>query len=585
MNQSEAILEALPDNIIACDREGKIVRINAAARKLFEVPSEALCRGTDYQQFLQRYQQGDEQQRPNVPEQWLTNLVIDEEAASSSPKHILLLQVPSGRKAYVTLWCVPICDAQQHLSETIYAFHDITHRYQKALRLQRVHEALLSMNEAIVHLPECGDLVLSEDENFLLSPPAVFIAQHLVDVIRQVLDCLRMTLLVFRLPTGYLSYIAGSGLTAEQEQRVRKIGEMNILLSAAVDETVLARLRANQEVMLTSDHLRRLPVYPGRSGLENFLMVPLFLEQQLAGTLIIVKAGFDNEYLPEEVELVKAVATQAELLMEGLRYFLQQTETRAKVRVLQEVNRLSNYFLTLASHELHTPLTAIKGNLQLAQRRLERLKRQVAEQSGHMSEQLALVQQPLAAASQSAQLQQRMINDIIDDARIQANQLELQMKPCDLLALLKEAVDKQQRLMPERTLVLEMRTTAQEVPVLADAERITRVITIYLANALTYSPAKEPVTVRLTVEKRVVRISVHDEGPGIPAEEQKHLWERFYRAKGSTVQNELDLSLGLGLYLCRVFIKRHHGSVGVQSTLGHGATFWFTLPMASSVDT
>jgi signal transduction histidine kinase len=178
-----------------------------------------------------------------------------------------------------------------------------------------------------------------------------------------------------------------------------------------------------------------------------------------------------------------------------------------------------------------------------------------------------------------------MINDIIDDAHIQANQLALQMKRGDLLALLKGAVDKQRQLMPEHTIVLDTRTTAQAVPVLADAERITQVITTYLANALTYSPAQEPVTVRLTVEERVVRVSVHDEGPGIPREEQKHLWERFYRAKGHEVQHELDLSVGLGLYLCRVFIERHHGSVGVQSTLGHGATFWFTLPMASSAGT
>jgi signal transduction histidine kinase len=295
--------------------------------------------------------------------------------------------------------------------------------------------------------------------------------------------------------------------------------------------------------------------------------------------LSTAKTGFDNAYLSEEVELVKVVATQAVLLMECIRYFQAQTEARAKVRVLQEVQRLSNDFLTLASHELRTPLTGIKGNLQLAQRRLETLKRQVAEQSEHMDEQLAQMQQPLVAASRSAQLQQRMINDIIDDARIQSNQLALQMKRCDLLTLLKGAVDTQQRLVPERTIVLEMRTTAQEVPVLADAERITRVITTYLANALTYSPAQEPVTVRLTVEERIVRVSVHNEGSGIPAEEQKHLWDRLYRAKGSAVQHELDLSVGLGLYLCRVFIERHHGRVEVQSAPGHGATFWFTLPI------
>ena len=94
------------------------------------------------------------------------------------------------------------------------------------------------------------------------------------------------------------------------------------------------------------------------------------------------------------------------------------------------------------------------------------------------------------------------------------------------------------------------------MPIMADAARITQVFTIYLTNALASSPAEEPVTVQVTVTDLVARVSVHNEGPGIPLEEQQHLWERSYRAKGSAVQQELDLSLGLGLYLCRALIRK-----------------------------
>jgi signal transduction histidine kinase len=117
---------------------------------------------------------------------------------------------------------------------------------------------------------------------------------------------------------------------------------------------------------------------------------------------------------------------------------------------------------------------------------------------------------------------------------------------------------------------------------MADAARITQVFTIYLANALTSSPTEEPVTVQVMVKDLVARVSVHNEGVGIPLEEQQHVWERAYRAKGGAVQQELDLSLGLGLYLCRALIERHAGLVGLQSTPGQGATFWFTLPMTLS---
>jgi len=130
--------------------------------------------------------------------------------------------------------------------------------------------------------------------------------------------------------------------------------------------------------------------------------------------------------------------------------------------------------------------------------------------------------------------------------------------------------------------VLESLPPERVVPVLADAERITQVISRYLANALIYSPADQPVTVQLRVEGGVARVSVHDQGPGIPGEEQERIWERFYQVKGIAVQHELDLSLGLGFYLSRAFIERHQGSVGVQSAPGRGATFWFTLPVEVS---
>jgi signal transduction histidine kinase len=172
-----------------------------------------------------------------------------------------------------------------------------------------------------------------------------------------------------------------------------------------------------------------------------------------------------------------------------------------------------------------------------------------------------------------------VINDMIDYARIETKQLHVCMTHCDLGTLLKEAVAKQQRAALGHTIVLNLVPMEQGVPILADAQRITQVFDTYLANALKYSPVEYPVTVQLVVADTVALVSVRDEGPGIPAEEQDFLWERFYRAKGSAVQNELDLSLGLGFYLCRALIESHHGRVGVQSDPGHGETFWFTLPV------
>jgi len=578
-NQLEYIFDSLPDSVIACDYEGKILRINAAAMKLFEVASEPLYRGTYCRQFLHHYEIGDDQQLAISLDPWLMSLITGEKLASGSQEEFIVLQVPSGKKVYVNMREIPMLDAQKHAVGMVYVFHDTTRRYQKALRLQRVHQAVITLSEAIAHIPEHIDLAFNE-VTLLLSPPVLLIAQQLVNVIGQVLDCHAVSLQALG-PEGRLYYAVGSGFTSEQEQYRR---EMRGYYSPTeyFDEAVSARLSANKEAIVSTDHVRLPPGFQADFGAGNLLLIPIFLEKQLAGLLVISKIGFDSEYTPEEIELVKAVTTQTVLFIECLHYLYEQAETRARALVRQEMNRLINEFLNFASHELNTPLTSIKGNIQLAQRRLEKLKRQVAEQFGEASKIIKQVQQPLGSAAQSARLQERMIRDLIDDAHIQANTLELHMKRFDLIALLKEAVANQQRSEPERTIVLNIKPTENVVPIIADADRITQVINSYLANALSYSPANRPVTVQLAIEDAVARVSVRDKGPGIPLEEQERIWKRFYYAKGIAAQHRHDLGLGLGLYFCRAFIERHHGSVGVESIPGHGATFWFTLPIEAS---
>src|SRR6266567_318545 len=144
-NQLEGIFETLAESVIACDREGKILHINAAALTLFEVASASFCRGTYCQQFLHSYQIGAEQPPALSLEPWLMNLFSDGEETTGQQEAIIVLQVPSGRKVYAKLRCLsvdfPMPAAQQPAVATIYVFHDTTQRYHKALHLQRVQQA------------------------------------------------------------------------------------------------------------------------------------------------------------------------------------------------------------------------------------------------------------------------------------------------------------------------------------------------------------------------------------------------------------------------------------------------------------
>ncbi len=574
--QYETAFASLPDAALACDRDGKLFCINDAALNLFEISSVCSWLGMPYRELLQHYDWYDEQQRPTFLAPWLLNL--DRNAAGAFPiyEQTLLLSLLSGRRVLLELRCAPLLDAEQQVSGMVFLLHKVTPRYQKALRLQRVSEAISTLNESIAQIPERFTFVIS-DEVLFLSPPVLFVVQKLVDVIHQVLACWRVSLVALEPGTHYLSYVVGSGFSAEQEQRRQEL-RGRFLSTEILDETLLTSLYANQEVILGSDRMHFPVGHPADFGAATLLIVPLFLEQQLAGGLIVANQGWGNGYSQEEIDFVKAVAAQSLLIIE----WLGNLQKQARELVLYEVNHLIGGFLTLASHELRTPLTGIKGNLQLAQRRLERLKREMAQPTERISEHLEQTRQSLESAAQSAQLQERMVQYMIDDARIQADQLVLSLKPYDLLVLLKKAVEQQQMSVPGRAIKLENLTTGHTLPVLVDVGRIIQVLTLYLENALNYSPAERPVIVQVRSLDNLARVSVHDEGVGIPLEEQEHLWDRFYRGKGSAVQHELDLSLGLSFYLSQALIERHHGSVGVESEPGHGTTYWFSLPIAKS---
>ena len=175
------------------------------------------------------------------------------------------------------------------------------------------------------------------------------------------------------------------------------------------------------------------------------------------------------------------------------------------------------------------------------------------------------------------------INDLVDVSRIQAGKLDLRVDQVDLVVIVREAVEVQQQAESERTIRFQCPPDLS-VPVYADAGRIEQVVTNYLTNALKYSPGSRPVEVGIEVEPedQHARVWVRDQGPGLPAEEQEHIWERFHRVKGIEVQSGTGVGLGLGLHISRIIVERHHGKVGVESAAGKGSTFWFAVPLNSS---
>ncbi len=306
------------------------------------------------------------------------------------------------------------------------------------------------------------------------------------------------------------------------------------------------------------------------------MLVPMRIDETLVGLLRVDSDAQGEEYAcTHRQALMRAVARLGALVLERDRLLREREEAHVRELALRETTAQMDTFLGMAGHELKTPLTSIKLALQLTERRLQ----QRIQHQGEPTKEIAPFMEQMERAEHQVDRLDRLVNDLLDVSRVQAGKLNLRLKPVDLAAIVRDAVEEQRQAVLDRSLLLQIPDDLT-VRVLADADRIGQVVTNYLTNALKYSPADRPVAVGLEEEGQRALVWVRDQGPGLPLEEQERIWERFHRVKGIEVQSGSGIGLGMGLYICRTIIERHQGEVGVESAPGRGSTFWFRLPLA-----
>jgi PAS domain S-box-containing protein len=235
-------------------------------------------------------------------------------------------------------------------------------------------------------------------------------------------------------------------------------------------------------------------------------------------------------------------------------------------------------FVDLVTHELKNPLTALFGNIQFAQRLLTRLLAHAEILSDEYRRILEEVLAMLGRSQQQMNAQKRLINDLLDLSHVQQDTLELLQEPCNLLMVVCETILNSQAAYSSRLIELDI-PEQNDVLVYGDRDRLGQVLSNYLSNALKFAPVERPVYVGMSLQGATVRVWVRDEGPGLTPEQQAHIWDRYFQVPRTPVQEGWRVGLGLGLYLCRQLIMRQHGEVGVESTPGQGANFWFSLPI------
>jgi signal transduction histidine kinase len=268
--------------------------------------------------------------------------------------------------------------------------------------------------------------------------------------------------------------------------------------------------------------------------------------------------------------LFMVVVRQGSAYLDNARLQHERYVVSSREVALRELNRRKDEFLTVASHELRTPLTSLQGYMQLLARRCVGASRHTSEEDGFVCRVIHQCQESVARIA-------RLVNDLLDNAYIQEGRLAEHVEPCDLGTLVRSVVQKQRELHTGRLIGLTL--WSGQVMVNADSLRIRQVVTNYVINAIKYSRDNLPVDVRVWVEAGVACIEVRDFGPGLSVSEQARVWERYYQSESVAVQSGSRIGLGVGLYICKHLVEAHHGQVGVCSTPGQGATFWFTLPL------
>lgn len=236
---------------------------------------------------------------------------------------------------------------------------------------------------------------------------------------------------------------------------------------------------------------------------------------------------------------------------------------REQIRQLQELDRMKSSFVSNVSHELRTPLTTIMGFSEFLQEEL----------AGPLNdEQLTFVRQIETAAERL----QHLVNDLLDFSRLETGRYKLNLGEADLVERIHAVLDSLRPQIQRAGLSLEAELPSQPLVIEMDSNRIGQVLANLLGNAIKFTAPGGKISLAVLDLQAQVRLEVRDNGIGIAAEDMPKLFQKFYQVDASNTRERGGA--GLGLSICKALVEAHGGQIGVESELGKGSVFWFTLP-------
>ncbi|MXV51101.1 PAS domain S-box protein [Pedobacter sp. HMF7647] len=247
--------------------------------------------------------------------------------------------------------------------------------------------------------------------------------------------------------------------------------------------------------------------------------------------------------------------------------FTDITEQEMAQQATKLLMRKKDEFMSIASHELKTPITSMKASLQIVER--------LTKKNGDLRQ----VNHFIEKANSQVDKLTGLIEDLLDVTKIQAGKMKLNLSDFKLKPVIMDCLDQVKVTAEHYEFSIEGDADAD---ITADKHRLEQVIINFLSNAVKYSPDSKKIILNIKPENNYLKIAVTDFGIGIPTDKLPYIFDRFFRVQESSQKFS---GLGLGLYICAEIVERHGGKIGVESNEGKGSTFWFTIPIGDNAIT